>query len=38
MAAPFADVALPAVDPDDIAEVAAAALRDQTVTPGTSTR
>jgi uncharacterized protein YbjT (DUF2867 family) len=28
MAAPFADVALPAVDPDDIAEVAAAALRD----------
>ncbi|MGY4766138.1 NAD(P)H-binding protein [Kribbella sp. CWNU-51] len=29
MAAPFADVALPAVDPDDIAEVAAAALRDQ---------
>ena len=29
MAAPFADVALPAVDPDDIAEVAGAALRDQ---------
>ncbi|WP_329477240.1 NAD(P)H-binding protein [Kribbella sp. NBC_01484] len=29
MAAPFADIALPAVDPDDIAEVAAAALRDQ---------
>jgi uncharacterized protein YbjT (DUF2867 family) len=28
MAAPFADVALPAVDPQDIAEVAAAALRD----------
>ncbi len=28
MAAPFADVALPAVDPDDIAQVAAAALRD----------
>ncbi|MEU4449388.1 NAD(P)H-binding protein [Actinosynnema sp. NPDC050801] len=27
-AAPFADVALPAVDPDDIAEVAAAALRE----------
>lgn len=28
MAAPFADIALPAIDPDDIAEVAAAALRD----------
>ncbi|HET6987720.1 MAG TPA: NAD(P)H-binding protein, partial [Kribbella sp.] len=28
MAAPFADVAVPTVDPDDIAEVAAAALRD----------
>ena len=28
MAAPFADVALPAVDPQDIAEVAAAALRE----------
>lgn len=28
MAAPFADVALPAIDPDDIAAVAAAALRD----------
>jgi uncharacterized protein YbjT (DUF2867 family) len=28
MAAPFADVALPAVDPDDIAEVAAAVLSD----------
>lgn len=28
MAAPFGDVALPAVDPNDIAEVAAAALRD----------
>ncbi|TCC26100.1 NAD(P)H-binding protein [Kribbella sindirgiensis] len=28
LAAPFADVALPAVDPQDIAEVAAAALRD----------
>ena len=28
MAAPFADVALPAVDPHDIAEVAAATLRD----------
>lgn len=28
MAAPFADVSLPAVDPQDIAEVAAAALRD----------
>ncbi|GAA1151538.1 NAD(P)H-binding protein [Kribbella jejuensis] len=28
MAAPFADVALPVVDPQDIAEVAAAALRD----------
>jgi uncharacterized protein YbjT (DUF2867 family) len=28
MAAPFAEVALPAVDPQDIAEVAAAALRD----------
>lgn len=28
MAAPYADVALPAVDPQDIAEVAAAALRD----------
>ncbi|WP_432893922.1 NAD(P)H-binding protein [Kribbella sp. CA-245084] len=28
MAAPFADVALPAVDPADIADVAAAALRD----------
>ncbi|MGW6276355.1 SDR family oxidoreductase [Kribbella sp. NPDC055071] len=28
MAAPFADVALPAIDPQDIAEVAAAALRD----------
>ena len=28
MAAPFADVALPAVDPDDIAQVAAVALRD----------
>ncbi|WP_410792121.1 NAD(P)H-binding protein [Kribbella sp. C-35] len=28
MAAPFADVALPAVDPQDIAEVAAAVLRD----------
>jgi uncharacterized protein YbjT (DUF2867 family) len=28
MAAPFADAALPAVNPDDIAEVAAAALRD----------
>ncbi len=28
MAAPYADVALPAVDPQDVAEVAAAALRD----------
>ncbi|GIE90189.1 NAD(P)H-binding protein [Actinoplanes regularis] len=29
VAAPFADVGLPVVDPDDIAEVAAAALRDR---------